>query len=153
MNFPQLTTELPTRFSVRILALQELMAQRHARMRGLRGQLVHCLHSPWVLVLCKIAIGLVSAYDVFLTVKYYESLPTMELNPIGRWLMQLENGPDCQLNQIAGFVAAKFAGNFIVIGVIELLVTWRKSVATLVAIAMAIFQLGLLYILLAGKPF
>lgn len=102
------------------------------------------LCNPWVLLLCKLTIGVVSAYDIFLTVKYFESLPNMELNPVGRWLMMLDEGPDCRLHQIAAFIAAKFAGNFIALCVIELLAAWRPRMSTAVALSVAAFQIGLL---------
>lgn len=108
------------------------------------------LTNSWVLLACKLTIGLVSAYDIFLTVKYFESLPMMELNPVGRWLMQLDNGPECQLDQIAGFIAAKFVGNFIVLAAIELVGHWRKSCATVIAFSLAAVQLSLLYFLLTA---
>lgn len=79
------------------------------------------LCSTWTLMLCKLFIGFVSAYDIFLTIKYIDFLPMLELNPIGRWLMVLDAGPECSLNQIAGFIASKFAGNFLVLVIIELL--------------------------------
>lgn len=108
------------------------------------------LTNSWVLLACKLTIGLVSAYDIFLTIKYFESLPMMELNPIGRLLMSLDSGPECQLNQIAGFIAAKFVGNFLVLATLELVSHWRKGCATAVALSLAGFQLCLLYFLLTA---
>ncbi len=106
------------------------------------------ISNPWALLACKATIGLVSAFDIYLTIKYFESLPTFELNPIGRWLMALDEGPDCHLSQIAGFIASKFAGNFAALTVIEFLVRWKLAIAGVVAFALAVFQLGLLYFLL-----
>ena len=101
------------------------------------------LANPWVVLFCKLVIGFVSAYDIFLTIKYYETLPSMELNPIGRWMMMLDNGPECELNQIAAFITAKFAGNFVVLCVIELLVKWKHRMAAIVALAVASCQVML----------
>lgn len=109
------------------------------------------IQSPLVLLICKLTIGLVSAYDIFLTIKYVESLPSLELNPIGRWLMQLDSGPECQLDQIACFITAKFSGNFITLTVLEFLGTWKRSIATVVAIAVAAAQLILLGFLVHGS--
>lgn len=106
--------------------------------------------SAWTLLVCKLVIGMVSAYDVYLTIKYVESLPSMEINPIGRWLMMLDCGPECQLSQTACFIASKFAGNFLVLAILELVASWRKPLASLVAVAVAAFQLGLFYFLLFG---
>ena len=108
------------------------------------GQVALAVFSnPWALLICKLTIGIVSAYDIFLTIKYVDSLPTMELNPLGRWLMMLDRGPECELHQIASFVAAKFAGNFLVIAVIELLANWKRYMAGAVAIPVAAFQVAL----------
>ena len=72
----------------------------------------------------------------------------MELNPIGRWLMQLDDGPACELKEIACFLTAKFAGNFIALSVIELLASWKRYVASAVAFPVAFCQLWLLYFLI-----
>lgn len=104
--------------------------------------------SAAMLLCCKLVIGAVSAYDIFLTIKYFESLPAMELNPIGRWMMSLDDGPKCDLDQISCFIACKFAGNFIALSVIEALCSWKRYMATAVAFAIACFQLMLLYFLL-----
>lgn len=106
--------------------------------------------SPWTLFACKLTIGLVSAVDVFLTLKYVNSLPQYELNPIGRWLMSLDSSTECQLSQISCFITAKFAGNFLTLSIIELLCHWKRHVASAVAAAIACFQLMLLYFLLCG---
>lgn len=102
------------------------------------------LCNSWTLLICKLIIGLVSAYDIYLTVKYFESLPMLELNPVGRWLMSLDQGPECKLNQIAGFIASKFTGNFISLAAIELVAHWRYAAAVAVALSLAGFQLLLL---------
>lgn len=116
------------------------------------NRLTACLiHSPWTLLVCKLTIGVVSAYDIHLTIKYVDSLPSLELNPLGRWLMSLDTGPNCDLKQIACFITAKFAGNFITLAVIELLSSWRKPAATAVAFAVAACQLLLLYFLIFGE--
>ena len=104
----------------------------------------------WSLLVCKILIGLVSAYDIYLTIKYVEYLGVYELNPVGRWLMDLDDGPECELKQIAGFITAKFAGNFIALSVIELLASWKRYLATAVAMPIVLFQMGLLYFLIYG---
>lgn len=108
--------------------------------------------APSTFLVCKVIIGLVSAYDIHQTIKYVEYLPQMELNPIGRWLMSLDSGPECDLQQAALFITAKFAGNFACVVIIELLSHWRRGLASLVAISVAAVQLGLLYVLMfAGK--
>lgn len=107
------------------------------------------------MLVCKLTIGVVSAYDIYLTIKYVESLPYLELNPLGRWLMNLDIGPnssinECDLKQVASFITAKFVGNFIALTVIELLSAWKQTIASAVAFPVALFQIILLYFLLFG---
>ncbi len=113
---------------------------------------------PWTLFTCKLLIGVVSAYDIYLTIKYVDSLSSYELNPIGRWLMGLDTGPnscvidvDCSIKELAAFITAKFAGNFIALSVIELLASWKRYLASSVALPIAFFQLVLLYFLVYGN--
>ena len=116
------------------------------------GRLVErCVCSPWSLLLCKLTIGIVSAYDIHQTVKYVEYLPQMELNPFGRWMMALDTGPTCKLQQTACFITAKFAGNFLCLALLEILASWKKHIATGVAIPVAAFQLGLLVFLICAN--
>lgn len=118
-----------------------------AKLRTLARPWSAGIHSPWILLLCKLFIGLVSCYDIFLTIKYVTYLPDLELNPVGRWLMSLDSGPTCHLDQIAGFISCKFAGNFITLAAIEGLCYWKKQAATCVAVTVALAQLLLLYFL------
>lgn len=108
------------------------------------------LSHPFFLLGCQLLIGLVSAYDIFLTIKYVEYLPELELNPIGRWLMQLDAGPTCSLDQVACFVSAKFAGNFLSLAIIEALGRWKPTLAGSVAVVVAALQLVLLSFLIAA---
>lgn len=104
----------------------------------------------WIVFACKLVIGLVSAFDIYLTIKYVESLPMMELNPVGRWMMKLDSGPESHLDRIAGFIAAKFSGNFVALAVIECLTGWRIWISVVVAICVALAQLFLFGYLLFG---
>lgn len=108
------------------------------------------LQSPWTLLSFKLVIGLVSALDIFLTIKYVSCLPALEMNPIGRWMMSLDSGPECELDQAAVFIAFKFMGNFLTLAVIELVAWWRRPHATIVACSVAFAQIVLLYYLLYG---
>lgn len=99
--------------------------------------------SVWGLLVCKCIILAVSAFDIYLTVKYVEFLPEMELNPVGRWLLGIDNGPRCQLQQAAAFITAKFAGNVVVLGIIETLAHCGFRRIGFVAAAVALFQIML----------
>jgi hypothetical protein len=114
------------------------------------------LSTPFALLLCKAVIGIVSSYDVFLTIKYVEALPMMEMNPIGRWMMGLNKDysqgfVSGTVQQTACFIAAKFLGNIVVFGVIEALAHWHRPMAATVATTLAFVQLCLLYYLLFGS--
>lgn len=98
------------------------------------------LGSVWGLLACKCIILVVSALDIYLTVKYVEFLPQLELNPIGRWLLGLDSGPECKLQHAAAFITAKFAGNVLVLGIIEMLAHCRFRRVGFVAAAVALFQ-------------
>ena len=99
------------------------------------------LGSIWGLLVCKCIIFVVSALDIYLTVKYVEYLPELELNPIGRWLLGFDNGPECRLQNAAAFITAKFAGNVLVLAIIEMLAHCRFRRVGFVAAAVALFQI------------
>lgn len=99
------------------------------------------LSSVWGLLACKCIILVVSAFDIYLTVKYVEFLPELELNPVGRWLLGVDKGPRCDLQQAAAFITAKFAGNVLVLAIIEALAHWGFRRVGFVAGAVALFQI------------
>lgn len=101
------------------------------------------LGSVWGLLFCKCIILAVSALDIYLTVKYVEFMPQLELNPVGRWLLGVDNGPECKLQHAAAFITAKFAGNVIVLATIEMLAHCRFRRVGFVAAAVALFQISL----------
>ncbi|MDX1927327.1 MAG: hypothetical protein SFV81_12470 [Pirellulaceae bacterium] len=120
------------------------------------GLVSAALGSVWGLLACKCIILAVSAMDIYLTVKYVEFMPQLELNPIGRWLLCVDQGPECKLQQAAAFITAKFAGNVLVLAIIEMLAHCRFRRVGFVAAAVALFQilLGifLLYADLSDTP-
>jgi hypothetical protein len=99
------------------------------------------LGSVWGLLACKCVILVVSAFDIYLTVKYVEFMPELELNPLGRWLLGVDNGPRCELQHAAAFITAKFAGNVLVLAIIEALAHCNFRMVGFVAGAVALFQL------------
>lgn len=114
------------------------------------------LGSVWGLLICKCIILAVSAMDIYLTVKYVEFMPQLELNPVGRWLLGVDNGPECKLQHAAAFITAKFAGNVLVLAIIETLAHCGFRRVGFVAAAVALFQvllgLFLLYADLSDTP-
>jgi hypothetical protein len=112
-----------------------------------------CLNSFVCLSTFKAVILIVSAYDIYLTVKYLECLPQMEQNPICRWLLGFDQGPTTGLQQAAAFITAKFTGNVIVLGVLEALATLGFRLVGVVAASTALFQILLCaYLILAINP-
>lgn len=112
---------------------------------------VAVVSSVWLLLVCKTMIGCVAAFDTYLTIKYAESLDIYEQNPLGRWLMGLDQGPVCETQQIAAFITAKFLGTLLVLIAIQGLAFWRVRVAGMVAMPVALAQLYLVAHLLFGE--
>ena len=56
----------------------------------------------WFAVLCGLILA-VSLYDTFLIVKFSKTIPLMESNPMGRWLLRTADG------NVEPFVRAKLA--------------------------------------------
>jgi hypothetical protein len=89
-------------------------------------------------------IGLVSAFDTYLTVRFREFLEFQEINPLARMLLQL-NGWDPSL-----LVGMKFLGSVMVLGILTALHLADRRIGLVIATAIASFQLGLLgYLVLA----
>ena len=105
----------------------------------------HLLGNLWAVTASMAVISFVAAYDTYLTLKYAATLHDLERNPLGRWLMSLDCGPVCDLQQIAAFVTAKFVGTFIVLLTIQVLAHWRLQLASTIALTVALFQLWLAY--------
>ena len=83
-------------------------------------------------------VGLVSAYDAWLAVKYWDSIVEMERNPICAYFISLGNG-DSGL-----FLRAKTSGTLTVLSVLAGLYRNNRRLALPVAGAVSGFQLGLL---------
>jgi hypothetical protein len=95
-------------------------------------------------------IGIVSAYDIYLTLLYAFSLEELEVNPFARSIMQLDAPADQFLSNLAFFIGLKCAGLVIVISVLYLMSFWRKHWALLAASGVSAFQFWLLLFLSFG---
>lgn len=107
------------------------------------------LPTQYVLVSLYLAIiAMVAAYDIYLTFQYQKTLYEMELNPIGRWIMGLDNlkvpgvYPVTPPN-VLPFVLLKSTGTLIVLGSISFLVSRWGRIGHGVGIGVSAFQLGL----------
>lgn len=102
--------------------------------RTLRERLESLEPEQWVLAGLWLFIGLVSAYDTYLAIKFQEMLRFHELNPMGRWLLEVDNG------SVATFMGCKFVGTMLVLGTIQLLYAYERRLGLTVASALAAVQ-------------
>lgn len=86
-------------------------------------------------------IGLVCAYDVYLSVKYADFLRHLERNPIGLWLLHLDGG------SAALFMAVKVFSSLVVLAVLILLHRWYLRLCWIATGSIAFFQFWLLVFL------
>ena len=98
-----------------------------------------------------ITISAVSIYDMALTIKYPFSLKELELNPVGRWMMSLDQLPCGGLPDLSYFLLAKFLGTGIVMSVLFWLVVRRARIGHLVGLGVATCQLILAFYLHYGE--
>jgi hypothetical protein len=87
-------------------------------------------------------IGCIAAYDVYLSIKYQAVLKFLELNPLGRWLMELDDG------SVAVFMGCKFLGTLLALGITQWLYLYRRRLGMAVTSALAGLQ-GVLGLYLA----
>jgi len=85
----------------------------------------------------------VAIYDVFLTIRYWRSLKQMEENPMGRWLMNLDQIQDGVMPNLTLFITAKSFGTLLVLAAIVILVLRYSRIGHPVALGVSGFQLGL----------
>lgn len=130
--------------SVGIFQRQRSMLVEFARLY--RQMVRHHLTVP----ICSLLIGFVSAYDSYLTVMYVDSLQSLELNPVGRYMMGLDDPLTGCTPHIAVFLGCKFAGTILVLFVLQLLWVWRRQLSSMVAMKVAFAQTLLAFMLLFG---
>ena len=88
-------------------------------------------------------IGLVAAFDTYLTVKYQDYLIEHEENPLARALLQLDGWEPSLL------IGSKFLGSLMVLGILTALHMRNRRLGLTVAGGLAAFQFGLLWYLVA----
>lgn len=84
-------------------------------------------------------VGVVSAYDGWLVVKYWQSIADLEQNPVCQYLIELGHG-DSSI-----FIRAKASGTLAVLSVLASLYRAKPRLAMPVAAAVTLFQFGLLF--------
>ena len=93
-------------------------------------------------------IGLVSAYDGYLTVRYQHLLHVLEQNPIGRWIMELDSnlvhdheyGYVVANRSLARFLGLKFSGTVVGLGLMLAVHRYKASLGLLITSVMAGLQ-------------
>lgn len=103
--------------------------------------------SSMPLFLYSVIIGLVSLYDMYLTVKYAMYLKYMEQNPVGRWMMQLDQVKNGSMPDLTLFLSAKSIGTLVVLIVLAVLYHRRRRIGHPVAVGVSSFQVLLLWYL------
>ena len=91
-------------------------------------------------------IGLVSALDSYLLVRFRELLPDLEENPVGQYLIGLQGG------QVGVFLRTKLAGTVAVLSVLAALYVYRHRWAMPIVGSVAAFQMGLLLYMTFSVP-
>ena len=94
-----------------------------------------CFAAMWL------AIGLISAIDLYWAVKNQHIMLENEENPIGRYLIRLDDG------SVALFMGVKMAGTILALGLLVFLYHYKKLYAWLSIIFLTVAQFLLLYYL------
>ena len=84
-------------------------------------------------------IGFISAIDVYYAIKFSKTLPDMEQNPFGRYLIEITCG------DISLFIGCKVAGTVIVLGILQnaFLLGKRETKLTVEKITFGVFTFQL----------
>ena len=91
------------------------------------------------------SIGLISAVDVYWSIVLQDILVKTELNPMGKFLINIASG------DIALFMCLKVVGLVVVLGLLTVLYNYKKRLAWMSIIGVAIFQFWLLWYLNVGE--
>jgi hypothetical protein len=121
---------------------------------GREMALIHGVGQTSVPIACHcFIIALVSIYDMYLTVKYAQYLKYMEQNPVGRWLMQLDQLKSGAIPDLTLFLSAKSVGTLLVLVILALLYHHRRRIGHPVAVGVTTFQVVLAwYLTMATTP-
>lgn len=114
-----------------------------------RSALMLCV-SYGLLVIYWLIIASVSVYDMHLTVKYAGTLKSLEQNPVGRWLMQLDAIQHDVIPDTTLFLSFKSLGTIVVMLILAILIRQRARLGHPVAIGVTMFQLSLAWYLKYG---
>lgn len=94
----------------------------------------------FLLLACCAVIGLISSYDGYLTIRYHESLAQMEVNPLGRVILELDRDGGTSAAALATFLGLKFAGTVVVICALQGIFRGHRRIGLTCAVAVAMVQ-------------
>lgn len=112
--------------------------------KGAESQESHVGHSPTLdktlrkFRRCCWLIGMTSAFDAFLAVYFKETILYLEQNPVCLQLIEWEP------TFMSLFIVGKFTGTLMAIGVMVWLFRFRRHMGFAVAMAISVFQVGLI---------
>ncbi len=89
----------------------------------------------------------VSLYDIYLTQRFAFCLREMELNPIARWIMRLDQLPPNAMPDLRVFLLLKTVGTVIVLFMIGKAISQKPTLGHSIGIGVTLFQLWLLWFL------
>lgn len=90
-------------------------------------------------------IGFISAFDSYCSIKYRDFLYEFEQNPIGRYLIELDNG------DVSLFIMIKIMGTILTLGILILLFLYNSKIGQISCFGVCTFQLFLLIYLCFAK--
>lgn len=91
-----------------------------------------------------VIIAAVSLYDTYLIIRFADMISMMEMNPIGRWLLDIADG------EIGVFVRVKLAGTFSVLCMLVFMKMRRNRMLFTITTSVASYQTGLMIFLTAA---
>jgi hypothetical protein len=91
-------------------------------------------------------IGLVSAIDTYLTIRFRDLMWQLEKNPMGRFLIALDDG------NVTVFIRVKAAGTVVVMSVLAGLYVYRRHWSFPITSSIAAFQFALLIYVVLSSP-
>ncbi len=119
--------------------VDRLAVKSSSRSRVVASRIWRLLESgPTSLGICCLLIAFVSVHDAALIVTNHEVIYEMEQNPIGVWLLDLQDG------QVWLFVTVKLICTALVCAVLITLYKHQRRMAMTVAASLVCFQLSLL---------
>jgi len=131
-------------------AMLQVPQQKHLRALLSHRPIVRGVSNALLLFYLAV-IGAISFYDMILTVRYAESLKQLELNPVGRWLMQLDHIPKNSIPDVSLFLLAKGFGTAIVLLVIFWITRRRARLGHPIGMGVSLCQILLVVYLCYGS--